>query len=138
MSKIIDMNNISINTLDLKTGDILLFDDMSKTCLGCWNQVIKCFSKSRYSHVAMVLKSPTYLDPQLTGTYIWESSWEGKPDPQDGKTKLGVQITPIEEILDEYRNTKSYVFLRRLTVPDGLITVEKLRKIHKVVYWLEY
>ena len=46
MSKIIDMNNISINTLDLKTGDILLFDDRSKTCLGCWNQVIKCFTKT--------------------------------------------------------------------------------------------
>ena len=133
MSRVIDINS-SIDHLNLKTGDILLFDDRSKTCLGCWNRILKCYTRSRYSHVAMVLKSPTYIDSSLTGTYIWESSWEGKPDPQDNKIKLGVQITPIEQILEEYLNTNSYVFLRRLNVPEGLITPEKLVDIHRVVY----
>ena len=50
--------------------------------------------------------------------------WEGKPDPQDNKIKLGVQITPLEQILEEYDQTNSYVFLRRLNVPEGLITPE--------------
>ena len=81
------------------------------------------------------LRDPIFSDiPPLKGLYVWESSWEGKPDPQDNKIKLGVQITPIEQILEEYYETNSYVFLRRLNVPEGLITPEKLVDIHEVVY----
>jgi len=49
----------------------------------------------------------------LEGLYIWESSWEDNPDPQDGKRKLGVQITPIKEVIDAYKNgdLKSINFL---------------------------
>ena len=36
--------NSSIDNLNLKTGDILLFDDRSKTCLGCWNRILKCYT----------------------------------------------------------------------------------------------
>ena len=51
----------------------------------------------------MVIKDPAFIHPSLKGTYIWESSWEGKPDPQDGEIKLGVQITPFLEIYDHYK-----------------------------------
>ena len=61
----------------------------------------------------MVLKNPTFVNPNLKGLFVWESSWEGKPDPQDEKIKLGVQITPIQEILDDYK-TDGKVLLRRL------------------------
>ena len=43
----------------------------------------------------MVLKDPSFLHPTLKGLYVWESSWEGKADPQDGKIKLGVQNNSI-------------------------------------------
>ena len=59
--KISDSNHLSLNSLNLQTGDILLFDDRSKTCLGCWNRILKCYTRSRYSHVAMVLKNPTFI-----------------------------------------------------------------------------
>mgnify|MGYP003314684960 CR=1 FL=1 len=49
----------------------------------------------------MVLRDPTYIDPKLKGLYIWESSEEKNPDPQDGKKKIGVQITPLKELLDK-------------------------------------
>ena len=32
MSIVSDITNVSIDNLNLKTGDILLFDDRSKTC----------------------------------------------------------------------------------------------------------
>ena len=39
--------------------------------------MIKWGSHSNYySHIAMVLKDPTFLDKKLEGLYIWESSWE--------------------------------------------------------------
>ena len=119
---------------ELQTGDILLFDNRSKGCMGCFTECIKLVTKSRFSHVAMVLKDPTYINPNLKGLYVWESSIEKQPDPQDGKKKLGVQITPLEEIYDEYKDTNGYIFLRKLMCNDKLITPQKILDIHKVVY----
>ena len=124
--------------MDLNTGDILLFDDRSKGCFGCFTKLIKCVTKSRYSHIAMVLKDPTYINPKLKGLYVWESSWEGKPDPQDGLVKLGVQITPFEEIYNHYKEKNGYIFHRKLMARYGQITKEKILKIHDVVYSKPY
>ena len=77
---------------ELKTGDILLFNP-SKNSNFLFNILdwgIRYFTSSEFTHVAMVLKDPQFINKNLKGTYIWESSWEGKPDPQDGKIKLGV------------------------------------------------
>ena len=52
------------------------------------------------------MKDPTFINPELKGIYVWESGWEGKPDPQDGFTKLGVQLTSLDTILSNlsYQN----------------------------------
>ena len=53
---------------------------------GNWlSSLVKWGTHSNYTHVAMVLKDPTFLHPHLKGAYVWESSWEGLPDPQDGE-----------------------------------------------------
>jgi len=118
---------------DLKTGDILLFDFNESGLMGIFNNLIKKFTKSNYSHVAMVLKDPEFIHPSLKGYYIWESSWEGKPDPQDGKIKLGVQITPFHEILDKCVKTNSTIMLRRVS-SNSAFNKEELNEIHNVVY----
>ncbi len=118
---------------DLKTGDILLFDFNESGLMGLFNNLIKKFTKSNYSHVAMVLKDPEFIHPSLKGYYIWESSWEGKPDPQDGKIKLGVQITPFHEILDKCVKTNSAVMLRRVST-NIAFNKQELTEIHNVVY----
>ena len=98
----------------LKTGDILLFDFEAGGIFGIFTSLIKYFTKSKFSHVAMVLKDPTFINPSLKGYYVWESSWEdGKPDPQDGKIKLGVQITPFSEIYDYYKDNNSSIFFKK-------------------------
>ena len=92
---------------NLKTGDLLLFNNRVLTynnIFGTLTKIINWGTHSNYSHIAMILKDPTFLHPNLRGTYVWESSWEGKPDPQDGKIKLGVQITPIHEVFQQYEN----------------------------------
>ncbi len=118
---------------NLQTGDLILFTEKSKGLLAPLISLIKWGTHSNFTHVAMVLKNPTFLHPSLKGTYVWESSWEGKPDPQDGKIKLGVQITPLLEIMDAYKNT-GHVFIRKINAPEGTFNNEVLTKIHNVVY----
>jgi hypothetical protein len=132
---------------DLQTGDLLLFvSDSSNWFFGPFTKMISWGTHSNYTHIAMVLRDPIFSDmPPLKGLYVWESSWEGTPDPQDGKTKLGVQITPLQVILDAYKD-KGHVFVRKLKrnlhrscptcgqTVDDLFTKEKLQEIHSVVY----
>ena len=123
-----------MSQFDLKTGDILLFDYEAGGIFGLFTGLIKYFTKSKFSHVAMVLKDPSFIHPSLKGYYIWESSWEGKPDPQDGKIKLGVQITPFDEIYQHYKEKKSTIYVRRVSCNPELFNPSKLDEIHKVVY----
>ena len=122
------------NKYNLNTGDILLFDSKGSGIMGLFSSLIKKVTKSNISHIAVVLKDPDFLDPPLKGFYVWESNYEGKPDPQDGKIKLGVQITPLEEILDDYRKNKSKVFVRKLICYPNLFSTNNLQDIHNVVY----
>ena len=75
---------------NLKTGDLLLFNYKAGGLFGAFTNMIKWGTHSNYSHTAIVLRDPTFLHPNLKGLYVWESSWENNPDPQDGKRKLGV------------------------------------------------
>ena len=43
--------------------------------------------------------------------------WEGEPDPQVGKVKLGVQLTPLEEVI---KNNKGKFFIRKIVCEDEL------------------
>lgn len=120
---------------ELKTGDLLLFNNENNSGFFGWlSKLIKWGSHSNYTHIAMVLKNPTFVNPNLKGLFVWESSWEGKPDPQDEKIKLGVQITPIQEILDDYK-TDGKVLLRRLeNVKEDTFSDKKMKQIHNVAY----
>ncbi len=115
---------------DLKTGDILLFDYE-----GCslFASLIKRFTKSNITHVGMILKDPVFIHPLLKGYYVWESGSEENPDPQDDKKKIGVQITPLLEIYEKYKNTGGKIYARKI-VDNTMFTDENLLKIHDVVY----
>ena len=116
---------------NLKTGDILLFSGHTKGVMQYFSDMIKYGTHSNYSHIAMVLKDPTYFNLSLKGIYLWESGWEGKPDPQDNKTKLGVQLTPLNEIMENFKGSKIIV---RTINNNNNFTDEKLKEIHEVVY----
>lgn len=119
--------------VDLKTGDILLFNYEGGGWFSIFTSLIKLATKSNYSHVGIVLKDPTFIHPHLKGTYVWESSKEPNCDPQDDKKKLGVQITPLTEILKEYENN-GQIFMRRPKCNINCFSNENLSRIHKVVY----
>ena len=117
---------------DLNTGDILLFYPRSNNFLfKVLDMGINYFTESIYTHTAFVLKDPTFIDPSLKGIYIWESSYEGSKDPQDGKVKFGVQITPLYQFL---RNYNGCIYVRKLIEGRDKINNEILKEIHNTVY----
>ena len=120
---------------NLKTGDILLFDNG-----GCnpISMLIKYFTSSEITHVAMVLKDPDFIDPPLKGYYVWESNYEGEPDPQDGEIKFGVQITPLDEVYDKYKGKNSSIYVRSIYCSPELLSTEHLKEVHSVVYDKKY
>ena len=124
-----------MSTYDVKTGDIILFDSGEKGMMGFFSSLIKRFTKSNISHVGMVLKDPDFIHPSLKGYYVWESNWEGTPDPQDGKVKFGVQITPFEEIYKNYKETNSKIYVRRIIdCNPATFSSDILKNVHNVVY----
>ena len=119
---------------NLKTGDLLLFNDQTTGAFGAFTKMIKWGTHSNYSHTAVILRDPSFIHPSLKGLYVWESSKEDKPDPQDGKKKIGVQITPIDEVFSPYKRTGGHVYYRKVESQENLFTDEKLKEVHKVVY----
>lgn len=118
----------------LKTGDILLFSSNGTGFFKYFSDLIKWGTHSKFTHVAMVLKDPTFIHPALKGLYVWESGWEPGTDPQDGKHKLGVQITPLHEILHLYKENGGECYYRSLDCDPSCFSKTNLEKIHHVVY----
>ena len=117
---------------DLNTGDLILFTGHKTGWLHYFSSLIEYSTHSNYSHIGMILKDPFFISPSLKGTYVWESGWEGDYDPQDNKIKLGVQITPLSEILENFKGSKTII--RKNKFPENTFTNEKLTEIHNTVY----
>ena len=125
------MSTIELDTL--KTGDILLFSaELTFNPISWFAKLIEVFTQSPYSHVGMVLRDPIWISSEMRGLYLWESSYEGTPDPQDGKVKLGVEITPMVQVLkNSYDST---IWCRKINCPNDKLTVFNLMKTHSEVY----
>jgi len=99
----------------LKTGDLLLCDNLEQKGLGLFGWLIKYGSQSDFSHIGMIVVDPdfTYLEKPLKGVYVWQSGTAQIPDAEDNKRKIGVQLTPIIDFITTY---KGKIYLRKLRV----------------------
>tara|TARA_B110000211_G_C14074149_1_gene551251 strand:+ start:180 stop:809 length:630 start_codon:yes stop_codon:yes gene_type:complete len=108
-----------------ETGDILLYN--SQTIMG---RIIEYCTGSRYSHVSMILRDPTYIDPKLKGLYIIESGMEDIPDSLTGKKKFGVQIIPLEHALAYYKGgVMGGIYYRKTNIGHDTDFNNKLKTI---------
>jgi len=108
MQNIENIENIE-NTLE--TGDIILYDTRF-----WYSKLIQFLSDGPYSHISIVLKQPIWLDEKLTDNYyLLESGGEKFKDSETDKKVYGVQIIPLDKIIDEYKN-KGYgkLYYRKL------------------------
>ena len=95
-----------------ETGDLLLYSDKK----AWYSRAIEFFTGSKFSHVSMILKSPTFLDPSLNGIYILESGHENVPAIDTGKITFGVQISSISVVKTTMKNPKNQIYFRKLYV----------------------
>ena len=80
-------------TRPLKTGDLLLCDDLAYGSWGVFSWVIKFMTKSDFSHVGMIVVDPEFTTTPLKGTFVWTSGISDVPDADDNTKKFGVQLS---------------------------------------------
>lgn len=121
----------------LKTGDLLLCDNLSHGFFGYLSWIIKFFTYSDFSHIAMVIKDPTFIHPSLTGLYVWESGEESVPDVEDNKKKFGVQIISYKNFIKKYPGK---IYVRKILCQSDeqyqsiFCNKDILTHIHEIVY----
>ena len=119
------------------TGDILLFEHKFDTTsiktsfMSILDEGIGWFSKSRYSHVGIVLKDPEFTSPHLKGLFLFESNREDFPDAEDGEIKFGVEIVDLQNVLDSYHGN---IYWRKLTCDRGKDFNGLLAHAHSVIH----
>lgn len=69
----------------LKTGDLLVCDDLQHNSWGIFSWFIKFMTQSDYSHVGIIVIDPAMTSPKLKGVYVWTSGISDTPDPEDNK-----------------------------------------------------
>lgn len=98
----------------LKTGDVVLFSGK-----GLISRGIKRATRSKWSHIGMVIRLPEY-DMNL----LWESTTLSKvPDIYTGHTTSGVQIVSLSERVKTF---KGDIAIRPI---DGEITPEQIERL---------
>jgi hypothetical protein len=119
----------SLDTLDtLDTLDIILFRGS-----GLISNILEYFGKSKYSHVGVILKNPSYINNKLEdGIYLLESSYNNTPDVEDHLYKMGVQIHKLEDVLKEF--PKNSVYVRTVKCKRDADFYSKLNIIHKEIH----
>ena len=99
-----------------ETGDILLFEHINQNktisdyLFNFIDNTIKWVSNSKYNHVGMIIHNPPW-NVNLKGYYLLESNQENIKDSEDHKLKVGVQLIPLEYVLQEKYNK---LYLRKL------------------------
>ena len=111
-----------------QTGDILLFNNKNS----CFGKFIKFFTNSKYSHVGMILRNPSFTEKPLIGLFFWESSNENYDDVEDHKKKLGVEIVDMNELIEKSGTIELYY--RKLNLDNKILNEDKLKEIHEIVH----
>lgn len=89
-----------------QTGDILLFQSNFTGIFGWWAYIVSIVTRSKWTHVAMIIDSPTYVDPSYEGLHVIESGSE------PWSSELGTIVSPIAKVVDD--GTHSLVAVRRV------------------------
>lgn len=104
--------NYSAVRSELKTGDLLLFSGKGGISAG-----IKFFTISKWSHVGMVYKFESPLDPKGS-IFCWESTTlSNVEDAETGKLTKGVQRVELSERIEKCFSKGYEISVRPLSNP---------------------
>jgi len=120
-----------------QSGDILLYhpscsiNSFRDIPLWCMEKAIMTVTKSCYSHASIVIRDPQFTSPPLKGLYVLESNHESFPDVEDGEIKFGVELVPLEDVLNTYSGE---IYWRKLDCDRDSKFYETLAEVHSVVH----
>jgi len=116
----------------LSTGDILLFRGGTYVS---W--FLEYFGHSKYSHVGMIVKNPSFISPYLeNGLYVLESTTPTVPEVEDGMLKTGVQMHHLDDVLRTF--PKGSVYVRHVKCERDEAFYTKFAEIHRDVHGKPY
>jgi len=118
-----------LNTNNFETGDLLLFHHKNK-CNNICTCLLSCFTNSKYSHSAIIIKDPSW-DTDLKGFYILESSYEQIEDSCDNQIKLDCEIVSLEKVLEEYSGN---IYWRHIECIRNVEFYNNLENAYSVVH----
>ncbi len=108
-----------------ETGDILLYSSHR-----WYSYFIEVLGWSKYSHVSILIKDPTWIHPDLKGLYIFESGLENTNDVIENKHIYGVQLVKLDEALKNYKNgSNGYVYYIKNNFERTESFYDKLKQI---------
>lgn len=120
------------STSSLETGDLILASDTT-----FWfSRIVEWYTGSQWSHIGVVLRDPVYIDPSLHGLYLLESGYETYSDAEDHVRKLGVQITNLEQFINQYQG--KLVYRKLCTALPKEDIDNKLSEIHQIIHGRPY
>ncbi len=128
--------HIEFDKNKLQTGDLLLFviknsyKNPYKCFMSCYSNLIKCFTKSKYTHSAMVIRDPPWRE-DLKGLYILESSLETFKEKEDNEIKVGVQLVSFDDLVDDYEGE---IYVRHIDCVRDEEFNQKLIKAQSIVH----
>jgi hypothetical protein len=107
--------------------DILLFQSNYKGKFGWWARIVSLFTRSNWTHIALVLKDPTFINPEYKGYYVLECGGE------DWENYWGIMVSPLKTIIESGNHKR--IVLRKLyyTVP-----IEELKTVYLTVKHKKY
>lgn len=113
-----------------QTGDLILFYGES------WiSKMIQWFTGCRYSHIAIILKDPTYICESMKGLYILEANYPtSKSESTIKKTLNGVQIVEFSDIFHRDES----IYWEKLDCDRNLTFHKKIKDLHSKIHHLPY
>jgi hypothetical protein len=106
-----------------QTGDIIIFDGK-----GFISDFIKVATNSKWTHVGIIIKNPSFIKNHEKGTYIYESDGKYEPDIEEGKKIIGVQLN---DLMEKIKNYEGEVYYRKLKTNKS---TKELLDIFEVVH----
>lgn len=117
----------------VETGDIILWSGN-----GAISDFVKVATKSKWTHVGIVIKNPDFLltKEPLSGIYFYNSNGNYEIDIESQKKIFGVQLNDLNETITHYDGE---VYLRRL---ESSLThdqrMDKLRAVYNSEFHKPY
>jgi hypothetical protein len=94
----------------LQTGDILLFEGNA-----WYSRLIELFGFSRYSHIGIVLRDPTYINDKFKGLYLLQASIIADNNSVSSSlSHYGVQLVPLRKAINSYILGSGIMYYRSL------------------------